>query len=292
MSVLSPKKRSEALIEALPYIQRYRGDTFVIKYGGSAMDDPSVVRKFLRDIVFLEAVGVNPVLVHGGGKAITAAMKAAGLEARFVNGLRVTNDKAISIVAQTLDGEVNPGIVRQITDYGGQAVGIPGSKVFRAEKLPPQPVGEGPPVDIGHVGKAASICTEAVLDAVSREVVPVISPIGASPDGVLLNINADIAAAALAKEVKAKKLIFVSDVPGILHDPEDSQSLISAVSTKDVGSLIQRKIISGGMIPKIDSALDAVAAGVGKVHIIGGRVQHSLLLEIFTDAGVGTEITA
>lgn len=290
MSLIPAKTRSEALIEALPYIQRYRGATFVVKYGGAAMDEPSMVKKFLRDIVFLEAVGINPVLVHGGGKAITAAMKAAGLEARFVNGLRVTDEKSISIVSETLDRKVNPEIVATIKKYGGQAVGISGSRVFHATKVPHQTDTEGNKIDIGFVGKASKITETEVLRAVNDEVVPVISPIGSTAGGKLLNINADIAAAALAVAVKAEKLIYVSDVPGILQDPQNPESLIPGVNAREVQSLIRRKVISGGMVPKIESALEAVASGVGKVHMIGGRLQHALLLEIFTDDGVGTEI--
>jgi len=286
----TPEVRSECLIEALPYIQKYRGQTFVIKYGGSAMEDDQIVDKFLRDVVFLEAVGINPVLVHGGGKAITARMKDAGLQARFIEGLRATNATAIKIVEETLDKEINPSIVSTINEFGGRAKGFSGKNVFIARQLQKQAVIEGEMVDIGFVGEAQEVNAGAVSEAVHAEVVPVISPIGATPEGVVLNINADIAAAALAAELQAAKLIYVTDVPGIMRDASDRESLIPSVTTKQVKSLIQQKIIAGGMIPKVLSAISAMERGVGKIHLIGGHIQHCLLLEIFTNAGIGTEI--
>lgn len=290
-SALSPEARSESLIEALPYIQEFRGQTFVIKYGGAAMEDESIVEKFLRDVVFLEAVGINPVVVHGGGKAITSRMRDAGLSAKFVNGLRVTNETAIRIVEETLDREINPAIVETIQSFGGKAVGVSGRSVFEAKKLPPQMSESGESLDIGFVGEAARIQASRVIAAIADEVVPVISPIGATSKGVVLNINADVAAAALAAELKASKLIFVSDVPGIMRNPAERDSLIPSVTTQDVETLIKSKVIAGGMIPKVRSAVEALGKGVGKIHLIGGHIQHCLVLEIFTDAGIGTEIT-
>lgn len=289
-SLLTPELRSESLIEALPYIQEYRGHTFVIKYGGAAMEDDQIVEKFLRDVVFLEAVGINPVLVHGGGKAITARMREAGLKARFVNGLRVTDSTAIRIVEETLDGMINPSIVRTITEFGGRAAGFSGKVVFQARRLPAQTDESGESVDIGFVGEAASMNAKEIKAAIRKEIVPVISPIGAAEDGTVLNINADVAAAALAAELKASKLIFVSDVPGIMRDQEDKSSLIPSVTAGQVETLIRQKVIAGGMIPKVQSASAALAKGVGKIHLIGGQIQHCLLLEIFTNAGIGTEI--
>lgn len=286
----TPEAHTESLIEALPYIQRFRGKTFVIKYGGAAMDEESAVERLLRDIVFLEAVGINPVLVHGGGKAITARMREAGLPARFVNGLRVTDAKAIGIVEKTLDTEVNPRIVAAIRRFGGTAVGISGRQVFVATQLPPQPVEGGEAEDVGFVGEAAKINTESVREAILAEVVPVISPLGATSSGMTLNINADVAAAALAAELKATKLIFLSDVAGIMRDPTSPASLIPAVSALQTEALIKQKVIAGGMIPKVQSAVSALRKGVEKIHLIGGTTPHALLLEIFTDAGVGTEI--
>jgi len=291
-SILTPEARTESLIEALPYIQEFRGHTFVIKYGGAAMEDEEIVEKFLRDVVFLEAVGINPVLVHGGGKAITSRMREAGLKAQFVNGLRVTDATAIKIVEETLDGEINPAIVRTIQDFGGRATGLSGKSVFVARRLPPQATEEGATIDIGFVGEAAGMKTDKIRLALKKEIVPVISPIGATEEGVVLNINADVAAAALAAELQATKLIFVSDVPGIMRDPDDKSSLIPSLTAEQTESLIKQKVIAGGMIPKVQSAAAALRKGVQKTHLIGGSIQHGLLLEIFTNAGIGSEIVA
>jgi acetylglutamate kinase len=290
MARMSPEARSEALIEALPYIQQYRGHTFVIKYGGSAMEDEKIVDKFLRDVVFLEAVGINPVLVHGGGKAITAKMKAAGLVAHFIDGLRATNETAIHIVEEALDRDINPAIVQKIQEFGGRARGFSGKAVFIARKLDRQGVIDGETIDIGFVGEAQGVNVHGVSEAVHAEIVPVISPIGSTRDGVVLNINADIAAASLAAELKASKLIYVTDVAGIMRDPAQPESLISSVTIEQVETLIRQKVIAGGMIPKVRSATNALQAGVEKIHMIGGHIPHGLLLEIFTDAGIGTEI--
>lgn len=290
-SLLKSDARSESLIEALPYIQEFRGKTFVIKYGGAAMEDEQIVEKFLRDVVFLEAVGINPVLVHGGGKAITARMRDAGLKTQFVNGLRITDATAIRIVEETLDGEINSAIVKTLQQFGGKAEGFSGKSVFTATKLGPQSIETGTAIDIGFVGEAANVLTKEIKAAIRREVVPVISPIGATEEGVVLNINADVAASALAAELKAAKLIFVSDVPGIMRDPAVRDSLIPSVTACQVETLIKSKVIVGGMIPKVQSAALALQKGVEKIHLIGGQIPHALLLEIFTNAGIGSEIT-
>jgi len=289
-STLKPESRTESLIEALPYIQEFRGKTFVIKYGGAAMEDEQIVEKFLRDVVFLEAVGINPVLVHGGGKAITAQMRDAGLKAQFVNGLRVTDETAIRIVEETLDGVINPAIVRTIGEFGGQATGLSGKNVFSARRLGPQAQESGASVDVGFVGEVAKVSAKEIKAAIRREIVPVISPIGATEEGVVLNINADIAASAHSANLKAAKLILVSDVPGIMRDPTAKDSLIPTVTAEQVDTLIKSKVIAGGMIPKVQSAVAALRNGVAKIHLIGGQVQHALLLEIFTNAGIGSEI--
>jgi acetylglutamate kinase len=287
---MSPEARSESLIEALPYIQQYRGQTFVIKYGGSAMEDERIVEKFLRDVVFLEAVGINPVLVHGGGKAITEKMKRAGLQARFIDGLRVTDGNAIRLVEEALDKEINPSIVSTINEFGGRARGLSGKDVFIARQLDREIVENGEKISIGFVGEAEGVSTDAIHEMLATETVPVISPIGATRDGVVLNINADIAAASLAAELKASKFIYVTDVRGIMRDPSQPDSLISSVTLAEVDELLQQKVIAGGMIPKVRSATEALRKGVGKIHMIGGHIQHCLLLEIFTNAGIGTEI--
>ncbi|MGB8464078.1 MAG: acetylglutamate kinase [Terrimicrobiaceae bacterium] len=287
---LTPEARAESLIEALPYIQRFRGQTFVVKYGGAAMEEDQIVDRFLRDLVFLEAVGINPVLVHGGGKAITARMREAGLKPQFVNGLRVTDETSISIVEETLDKDINPKIVETIVKFGGKAQGFSGKSVFIARKLGPQRKENGEQVDIGFVGEAARIDIANVRSVIKDEVVPVISPIGADEDGMVLNINADVAAAALASAIKAAKLIYVSDVPGIMRNPNSRDSLIPTVHSEQIDQLIKQKVIDGGMIPKVQSAAEALRSGVEKIHMIGGNIQHCLLLEIFTNSGIGTEI--
>ena len=289
MALKSNTARTEALIEALPFIQKFRGKLVVVKYGGSAMDDVHAVERLLRDVVFLEAVGINPVLVHGGGKAITDKMRQAGLKARFVNGLRMTDEKGIAIVEEILDGVVNPKIVQTINDFGGKAVGLSGKSVFRAEKLPPQN-DDGELVDLGFVGEVVSVLTQQVQEIVAQEKVPVISPIAQDENGICYNVNADIGAGQIASALKATKLIYVSDVPGIMRDPKQADSLIPSINRASIDTLINDEIISGGMIPKVSSAIEALNNGVGTVHFIDGRIQHSLLLEIFTNDGIGTEI--
>jgi acetylglutamate kinase len=254
------------------------------------MEDERIVEKFLRDVVFLEAVGINPVLVHGGGKAITEKMKRAGLQARFIDGLRVTDGNAIRLVEEALDKEINPSIVSTINEFGGRARGLSGKDVFIARQLDREIVENGEKISIGFVGEAEGVSTDAIHEMLATETVPVISPIGATRDGVVLNINADIAAASLAAELRASKFIYVTDVRGIMRDPSQPDSLISSVTLAEVDELIQQKVIAGVMIPKVRSATDALRKGVGKIHMIGGHIQHCLLLEIFTNAGIGTEI--
>ncbi|MEO6054878.1 MAG: acetylglutamate kinase [Chthoniobacterales bacterium] len=290
MANITPENRVETLIEALPYIQQFRGHTFVIKYGGAAMEEENQVERLLRDIVFLEAVGINPVVVHGGGKAITSKMRAAGIHAQFVNGLRVTDAQSIQIVEETLDKEINPKIVETLNRFGGKAQGISGRSVFTASRLGPQNAGNDGLVDIGFVGAASRVTTNEIQALVKKEIVPIISPLGAEEGGTVLNINADVAAAALASSLKATKLIYVSDVRGIMRDPSVKESLIPSVTVEDIENLIEEKIIAGGMLPKVQSATQALKEGVEKIHFIGGHVPHGLLLEIFTNTGIGTEI--
>jgi acetylglutamate kinase len=286
----SPSERTEALIEALPFIQKFRGSLFVIKFGGSAMDDETVVARFLRDVVFLEAVGINPVLIHGGGKAITQKMREAGLKARFVNGLRVTDEESIRIVEDVLDNDINPSIVTLLKGYGGQAIGIHGKDVLLGKKLPPQTEGKITGIDMGYVGEVVEVNLGPIQEAIAGEMVPVISPLARATGGHVLNINADIAASTIAGRLGAAKFIYLSDVPGIMRDPTNKESLIPSVTREEIEQLREDEVITGGMIPKVESALHALAQGVGKVHFIDGRTAHSLLLEIFTGAGIGTEI--
>lgn len=279
------------LIEALPYLQEFRGKTFLIKLGGSAMDDPELVKALLRDVVFLEVAGVNPVIVHGGGKAISASMKKAGLEATFAGGLRVTTDAAMEIVEHTLSREINPGLVEMLEDYGGKARGVPGNTTFIAERMTAWSDEAGEDVSLGRVGRVIDFELDLVHHAVVSETVPVISPIARERGtGLPLNVNADLAASALAGKLRASKLIFLSDVKGLLEDKDDDSTLIPSVKVPDVEAMIRDGVIGGGMIPKVRSAVEALDSGVEKVHMIDGRISHSLLLEIFTDGGIGTEI--
>lgn len=275
--------KAAVLLEALPYMQSYRGCTFLIKVGGSAMEDPAVVDTFLKDVVFLEAVGINPVIVHGGGKAISKAMLDSGLEARFINGMRVTDEETIKIVEQTLARVINPEIVNKINAFGGKAVGVPGTEVFLGDKM------KG---DLGWVGEVTDCKLGLIQAAVAGEFVPVVSPVARELEsGKTLNVNADLAACALATRLKATKLIFLSDVRGVLRDPADESTLIPSLNPAYITDLKNQGIISGGMIPKVDSSLASLRGGVGKVHLIDGRIPHALILEIFTDIGIGTEIT-
>ncbi|MEI6714079.1 MAG: acetylglutamate kinase [Verrucomicrobiota bacterium] len=283
--------RMETLIEALPYLQKYRGQTFVIKYGGSAMDDDEVVARMLQDVVFLEAVGINPVLIHGGGKAITSRMKESGIPARFVNGLRVTDAASIGIVEEVLDTVINPAIVSHLNKSGGRAVGIPGKRVMVGKKLPLQKDKEEM-VDLGFVGEVLEVRLHEVERAIEAEAVPVISPLALDESGAVLNINADIAAGTIAGGLRAAKMIYLSDVPGLMRNPSDPSSVISSVNRAQIRQLVTEGVIGGGMLPKVDSALNALQRGVRKVHFIDGRTPHALLMEVFTDAGIGTEIVS
>jgi acetylglutamate kinase len=253
------------------------------------MEDDHLIERLLRDVVFLEAVGINPVLVHGGGKAITQRMRDAGKLPRFVNGLRVTDEATIKIVEDVLDHVIRPRIVSTMEGFGGRAEGFSGRDVFKAKRLPPQTDGKNL-VDVGYVGEVTSLDLTGVREAIDREVVPVISPIAQSDDETILNVNADLAAGAMAGALKAAKMIYVSDVMGVMRDLKDPNSLIPTVNRENAAHLIKHEIVEGGMIPKVLSAVDALNEGVGKVHLIDGRIHHALLLEIFTNKGIGTEI--
>ena len=279
------------LLEALPYIQKFRGATFVVKYGGSFMDspDPAVRVGVVRDILFLEAVGINPIIVHGGGKAITRAMEAAGLKAEFIQGQRVTNAAAVKIVDDVLSREINPHIVTTLGELGGKARGFAGTEIFTCRKL--LPAGSaGEPIDIGYVGEVTAVNTGPLLQCIEAGITPVISPTALGADGHVYNCNADVAAAQAAIALKARRLVFMSDVPGLLRNPKQPDSVIPHLQAGDVAALKQSGVIDRGMIPKVDSAVTAVHSGVEKVSFVDGRVPHSVLLEIFTDEGVGTEV--
>jgi acetylglutamate kinase len=285
--------KAATLLEALPYIQRFRSQTFVVKYGGSFMDspDPAVRNGVARDVVFLEAVGINPVIVHGGGKAITRAMAAAGLPANFIQGMRVTDAATVAVVDRVLSREINPEIVKTIESLGGKARGFCGADIFKCRKLwlddQEKP---GAKIDIGFVGEVTEVNVEPLRECIRRSITPVISPTALGDDGQLYNCNADVAAAQAAIALKAKRLVFMSDVPGLMRDPKDPDTIIPHLQTGEVPGLKAAGIVDKGMIPKVDSAVAAIKAGVEKVSFVDGRIPHAVLLEIFTDAGVGTEV--
>jgi acetylglutamate kinase len=252
--------KAETLLEALPYIQRYRSQTFVIKYGGSFMDspDPAVRDSVARDIVFLEAVGINPVIVHGGGKAITRAMDNAGLQAQFVQGMRVTDAKTIQLVEQVLSHEINPQIVETINSLKGKARGYSGTDIFTCRQLRMKG-NDGSPIDPGYVGEVIGVNTAPLRDCIKRSITPVISPTARANDGKIYNCNADVAAAQIAVALKAKRLVFMSDVPGLLRDPQDADSVITHLQHQEIDGLKHSGVIDKGMIPKADSATAALA---------------------------------
>jgi len=285
--------KAATLLEALPYLQKFSGATFVVKYGGSFMDSPdaAVRNGVARDIVFLEAAEINPVVVHGGGKAITRAMEKAGLKATFVQGQRVTDEAAVKIVDEVLSREINPGVVATINSLGGMAKGFAGPDIFKCRRLRfDGQEKSGAKMDVGYVGEVIGVNTEPLLECIAKGITPVISPTARGEDGKIYNCNADVAAAQTAIALQAKRLVFMSDVPGLLGDPKDPDSIISHLKIIAVEELKKLGVIDKGMIPKVDSAVAALKAGVEKVSFVDGRVPHSVLLEIFTDAGVRTEV--
>ncbi len=283
--------KAATLLEALPYIQKFRDSTFVVKYGGSFMDstDEQVRTSVARDVVFLEAVQIKPVVVHGGGKAISRAMDTAGLKPKFVQGMRVTDEATVKLVDDVLSRQINPEIVQMINSLGGIAKGFSGTEIFTCRKLDLKD-DNGNPVDIGFVGEVVGVNTEPLLKCIHRGITPVISPTAMGEDGSIYNCNADVAAAHAAIALRARRLVFMSDVPGLMKNPDDAKTVIPHLQTSQVPELKQTGVIAKGMIPKVDSAVQAIRTGVDKVSFIDGRVSHAVLLEIFTDKGVGTEI--
>ena len=291
---MSREDTSKILIEALPYIREFHGSTVVIKYGGAAMVDPALKHAFARDVVLMKLVGMNPVVVHGGGPQIGELLHRLNIETRFVDGLRVTDSATMDVVQMVLGGLVNKEIVSLINAEGGSAAGLTGKdgNLIRARRLRltrERPEFKEPEiVDIGHVGEIAEV-NPGVLDAlVARDFIPVIAPIGVGDDGVSYNINADFVASALAARLNAAKLVLLTDTPGVLKP--DGSTLV-APSREEIEGMIADGEIKGGMLPKVRCALDAMTAGVASAQIIDGRIPHATLLEIFTDGGVGTQIT-
>ena len=282
--------KAKVLHEALPYIQDFRGSTFVVKYGGSFMDDPDPTarQRVSTDIAFLAAVGINVVVVHGGGKAISRAMEGSGLKANFINGLRVTDEATIAIVKKTLDEVVNKDVCDILTSVRANPKGLAGDSVLVCEKLTVDD--DGKPIDLGYVGDVTEVKVKMIKKEIADGFMPVISPVAEGLDGKPYNVNADVAAGRVASALRARRLVYMSDVPGLLEDYKNPDTLISSVKVGDVEGLKKRGVIDKGMRPKVASAVRALQEGVQRVHFIDGRMPHSLLLEIFTDKGVGTEI--
>lgn len=282
--------KADVLIEALPYIADFRGEIVVVKLGGSVMESPEALAGILTDVAFMQTVGMRAIVVHGGGKAISRALKAAGLGTTFVQGLRVTDAASIRVVEDVIKNEVNAEIVRLLEGMQVRAVPLHGEKIYFANRMTGTDPATGAALDWGFVGNPVSVDTGPVRELLREGAAPVVCPLGRGEDGALYNINADTAAAALAKALPARKLVYVSDVPGLLRDPADPATLIETLHMDDVPALVADGTISGGMIPKIESCLAALRAGVRKVHLVDGRLSHSLLLEMFTTKGVGTQI--
>lgn len=290
MSDLEPKIKAEILAEALPYIQKFHGKTIVIKYGGNAMTEERLKHGFARDVVLLKLVGMNPVVVHGGGPQIDNALRKVGKSGTFVQGMRITDEETMEVVEWVLGGEVQQDIVMLINQYGGQAVGLTGKDggLIHAEKMRmPNKDKPGEFIDLGYVGKITSINPAVVKTLQDDAFIPVISPIGFSDDGQAYNINADVVAGEIAQILKAEKLIMMTNTPGVL---DKQNRLLTDLTAREIELLFEDGTISGGMLPKIGSALDAAKSGVNSVHIIDGRIEHSLLLEILTEQPFGTLI--
>ena len=282
--------KTSVLMEAMPYIRLFRGKAVVIKFGGSAMENVENSKSILADIAFMECVGIRPVVVHGGGKAISRKMTEAGLQSKFFNGLRVTDKESIAVVERVLNHEVNVEIVETLIANGAKAAGLQGPGMISAEKIKAQDAKTGKEIDYGFVGKVVAVDTTQIMACLKADIIPVVTPLGRGVDGQIYNINADDSATAIAVAINAAKLVFLSDVPGVMRDSKKADSIISSLTRSEIERLIGDGIIKAGMVPKIQGALSAIAAGVKKVHIIDGHVLHSLLLEIFTDKGIGTEI--
>ena len=284
-------RKADTLIEAMGWIRHFRDRLVIIKLGGSALEDEQTVRNLLTDVIFMETVGMRPVLIHGGGKAINQAMKTAGIEPHFVKGRRFTDQATLEIVAQVLAGEICESLVAQIQRQGGRAEAL--SYLHRnclfGEKLL-LPDESGQPLDLGSVGQVTRIDRDLIEETCAAGIIPVIPSIALDAAGQKLNVNADTAAAAVARLLQAEKLIFLSDVPGIFRDRKDPDTLISNISAAGCRELVADGTIDTGMVPKVDAAIEALQAGVKKVHIVDGRMPHSLLLEIYSNRGIGTEI--
>ncbi|VAW08978.1 Acetylglutamate kinase [hydrothermal vent metagenome] len=282
--IASTMGKAAIFSEALPFIRRFRGTTIVIKYGGSAMVDDDIRETFADDVAMLHYVGINPIIVHGGGPQISRAMGQRGIEPQFFEGLRVTDEETIRVVQSTLVGEINPDIVRLVNNHGSVAAGVSGldANLFEAEPYDER---------LGFVGRVTAVNTRIVESMQANGYVPIIAPIARGNDGKTYNLNADTAAGELASALGASKLVFLTDVEGLYRDLGDQNSLISKISSKELVELLDSGSVSAGMLPKLRACVTAVDGGVGQAHILDGRIQHSLLLEVFTPEGIGTMIT-
>ena len=278
--------KANILIEALPYIQRLWGKTIVIKYGGNAMVNEDLTRKILEDVTLLKYVGINPILVHGGGPEINAMLKRVGVTSAFHNGLRITDDATMEIVQMVLAGKLNKNIAAQINTLGGKAIGLCGKDAQLIQVTKKPPLADG--VDLGHVGDIVNVNVKLLNALCADEYIPVISSIGVDASGESYNINADTAASAIATALKAEKLIYLTDIDGVRRDPEDPTTLYPILTVEDAQALIEQGVITGGMIPKVNSCIHAIECGVRRVHILNGTIPHPIILEIFTDRGIGT----
>jgi len=285
-------QKAAVLTEALPYIQDFKGSVVLVKVGGSVMEVQENLESLLTDIAFMNAVGIKTVLVHGGGKAISRGMEKAGIPPLFVMGLRVTTEETVRVVEQVIKNEVNANVVRLLQKHKSNARPLHGDWIFSVQKKTGKDPATGAAVDWGYVGDPVAVDTRPVQEMLDAGIVPVVTPLGTGADGKLYNVNADTAAAALAKAMRVRKLAFISDVPGLLMDVNDPASLLATLRIGSVCKLKEAGVVGGGMLPKLDSCVEAIRAGVGKVHLVDGRMPHSLLLEIFTKKGVGTEIIA
>jgi acetylglutamate kinase len=290
MNVADVTAKAKVLLEALPYIQDFHGSIFVIKYGGSFMEDPdpAIRMRVANDIAFLAAVGISVVVVHGGGKAITKAMETSGLKPAFVNGLRITDEAAVAIVKKTLDEVVNREVCEAIAAAKAKPRGMPGDSVLVCQKLTVDD--DGNEIDLGYVGEVTEVKVKLIKKEIAEGFVPVISPVAEGLDGKPYNVNADLVAGRVASALRARRLVYLSDVAGLLSAPPDPESLISTLKISQVDDLKKKGVIDKGMRPKVGSAVRALQEGVQRVHLVDGRLAHSLLLEIFTDKGIGTEI--
>lgn len=278
-------KKAKILVETLPYIEKYSGKTMVVKYGGAAMQNDRLKDSVMEDIILMSYVGINVVLVHGGGKEINTVLDKLNIQKEFINGLRYTDEDTMEVVQMVLAGKVNKDLVSKINSKGGNALGLCGidGKMLLCEELHED-------VDLGFVGKIKKVNSKVINDCLQAGYISVIATVGVDEEGNSYNINGDLAASAIAKELKAEKLVLLTDVPGLLKEPSMDESLISVIRKDEIHTLFEDGTISGGMIPKVNCCLDALESGVKRVHILDGRIRHSIIMELFTDAGIGTLI--